>query len=315
MHSDHNSTLPDEILEHLEYSEIPDTLRVWELASSYYDDEPSSQPLASSGNDMWSLINKATQPRIIRMINFRNSLALAASIAILLSVGIFFSLQQPNSVVAPLGQQLTHELPDGSTVMLNSGSVIKYDDDFGSTSRELTLKEGEIFLTVEHDELPFTVESFDAVTEVLGTSFNVRSWPEELDAATNVSVKTGQVRLTPLRDSDLSVTLSAGESALISSKGEKPVVTQAPDSESDRFPWIDGGFKFSGEPLLNVLSEIERRYNIKITVDSPDLKSYSIGIFKQSPANAEEIIRDICTISELNCEYRAVPDGFVLTSR
>ncbi len=315
MRTDHNPPLPDEILDNLEYSEIPDTLRVWELASSYYSDEPSSQSLEDVGDSLWTLISKATQPRIIRMMTLRNSLALAACIAVILSVGVIFSLQQPTSVIAPFGQQLTYELPDGTTLMLNSGSHIEYHNDFGESSRELTLEEGEIFLNVEHDNIPFTVESFDAVTEVLGTSFNVRSWPDELNATTNVSVKTGQVRFTPLSDSDLSVTLDAGESAHIGSKGEKPLIIQTPDTEPETVPWIDGGFKFSGQPLSNVLAEIERRYNVKITLDSPSLKSRSIGIFKQSPESAEEIIRDICAIRELNCIYRAVPDGFVLTPR
>jgi len=315
MHTDPNSSLPDEILENLEYSEIPDTLRIWELASNYYSDEPPSQTFESGGEDLWSSILKATQPRIIRLTTLRNSLALAACIAVILSVGIILTNQESNSVIAPYGQQLTHELPDGSRVILNSGSHIEYRDDFGESSRELILEEGEIFLNVEHDEVPFTVESFDAVVKVLGTSFNVRSWPDELYAATNVAVQTGQVQLTPLSDSDLSVTLNAGQSAHISLKGQKPFVFQAPDPDVDKFPWIDGGFKFSEQPLSNILAEVERRYDIKITVESETLNSHSIGIFKQSPESAEEIIYDICAISELNCRYYAVSDGFVLTPR
>jgi len=311
MTTDHNSRLPDEILEHLEYSEIPDTLKVWQLASSYYADEPSPNDFEHTGDQMWSHIHQASKPVILRLIAWRNSLPIAACIAVILCIGVLIS-QQPTSVVAPLGEQLTHQLPDGSHIILNSGSHIEYSKNFGKSSRELILHEGEIFLNVEHQSISFIVQSFDATTEVLGTSFNVRSWPDELQPSTGVIVKTGQVRVTPHNNSDLSVTIGAGESAHIRSSGLAPLVEKISTDESDPYAWIDGGFKFSGQPLGNVVKEIERRYNVKIDIDSPDLQSLSIGILKQSPENAEDIIQDICG---LHCEYLTVPDGFILTPR
>ena len=311
MNTDPNYRLPDEILEHLEYSEIPDTLRIWELAGSYYGDEPSSFDFEHGSEQMWSHIHQSSKPAILRLVTWRTSLPIAACIAVILCIGVLFT-QQPTSIVAPLGEQLTHQLPDGSEIILNSGSHIEYRKNFGDSSRELTLHEGEIFLNVEHQSIPFIVQSFDATTEVLGTSFNVRSWPDELQPSTGVIVKTGQVRVTPRSDSNLSVTIGAGESAHIRSRGLTPLIKSVSNDESTPYLWIDGGFKFSGQPLGNVAKEIERRYNINIHIESPTLRSLSIGILKQSPENAEDIIQDICG---LHCKYVTVPDGFLLSPR
>ncbi len=316
MKTDSNSSIPEEILDHLDFSEIPDTLTVWELSASYYDREPSTQEFRNVGRDMWPLIQRATRPAptYLRLVTWPRAVALAACIALLLAVGIILT-QQPTSVFAPHGEQLTHQLPDGSSLILNSGTRVEYRKNFGESSRELTLKEGEIFLNVEHSSTPFIVETFDAQTTVLGTSFNVRSWPNEIDAATDVAVESGQVQVSPHGDTDLAVVLNAGQSAKIQPDGQRPVVTLQTETVVDDYAWLGGGFKFSEEPLGKVIQEIERRYDVEISLDSSDLESVSIGIFKQSPETAEEIIRDICALPQLNCDYRAVSNGFLLTPR
>lgn len=311
MSKEPNHSLPDEILDHLDFSEIPDTLVVWQLSSSYYHDEPSEEEFKAVGNDMWPLVHRATQPYLKRIATWPRAAVLAACIAVILAVGITLT-QQPTSIFAPHGEQLSHQLPDGSTVLLNSGTRIAYNKDFGESSRELILKEGELFLDVEHSSVPFVVKTFDAETRVLGTSFNVRSWPDEINAATDVTVESGKVQVIPRTAVYLSVVLTAGQSARIQPDEQKPLVTYGPESPVENYIWVDGGFKFSEQPLGNIAKEIERRYDVEITLESPDLESLSIGILKQSPKSAEEIIFDICT---LHCEYRAVANGFVLTPR
>lgn len=312
MNTDPNPCLPDEILNQLDFSEIPDTLKVWQLSEAYCSGEPSDDRFRHMGQDMWPLIQKATQPPLRRIITWQRVTAMAACIAVILSIGITLS-QQPISLVVPLGEQLTHELPDGSTIYLNSGTHVEYSKNFGTSSRELTLLEGELHLDVQPSSIPLTVESFDAKTEVLGTSFNIRAWPDEIEAATNVIVESGEVQLTPLSDLNLSVILTAGQSARIRSNGLEPLVKQMTGISTIDYPWIDGGFKFSDEPLGNVIREIERRYDVKINVEPTELESLSlpIGILKHSPESAEEIIRDVC---ELHCVYRAVSDGFLVTA-
>ncbi|MCY4159772.1 MAG: FecR domain-containing protein [Bacteroidetes bacterium] len=328
MRTDPNPSLPDSILDHLDFSEIPDTQRVWELSAGYYSSEPSTEEFEQISKDMWPSIEHATRSQrgiwapLTRVIPLKNAplrdvvtwrgvAALAACIALILSVGITLT-QQPTSVFAPFGEQITHELPDGSTVVLNSGTRIKYSKSFGDSARQLDLHEGEVYLNVEHGTIPFVVKSFDAETKVLGTSFNVRSWPDEINAATDVTVESGKVQVIPAGASDLAVTLTAGQSAKTQPNNQKPLVEEAPETSSENLTWINGAFKFSEQSIGNIAKEIERRYNVEIEFSSPELASVLVGVLKESPESAEEIISDIC---ELNCNYRVTQDGFLLTPR
>jgi ferric-dicitrate binding protein FerR (iron transport regulator) len=66
-------------------------------------------------------------------------------------------------------------LPDGSTVWLNSNSTLLLPENFSSKHRKLFLK-GEAFFEVHKDkDNSFRVFSGNSVTEVLGTSFNINS--------------------------------------------------------------------------------------------------------------------------------------------
>ncbi len=313
----YHSPLPSEVQFELDHTEIADTLEAWQLSEWYCSQEPPLSEFRQMGTGMWPAIEEATRPRLTRIFTWQHAprttaaVAMAACIAVILAVGITIT-QQPTSVIAPFGDQITHELPDGSSIVLNSGTHVQYKKNFGKTSRELVLREGEIFLNVVPNSTPFVVESFDAQTEVLGTSFNVRSWPDEIDAATHVSVNSGQVKVIPLTASELAVTLTAGQSAQVRHDGQGPLVIESIQDLMQYTSWVNGSFKFSRRPLGNVAEEIERRYDVEITIGSPALETLSIGVLKESPESAEEIIRDICA---LHCDYRAVPGGFALEAK
>lgn len=307
--------LPREVQSELDHAELAETLEAWQLSEWYCSQEPPLDRFRQMGAEMWPAIEETTRPRLTRVFIWRRvprmtvAVTLAACIAVVLAVGITLT-QQPTSVTAPFGDQITHELPDGSSIVLNSGTRVQYKD-FGKTSRKLILREGEIFLNVVPNSTPFVVESFDAYTEVLGTSFNVRSWPDEINAATHVFVSSGQVKVTPVTASELAVTLAAGQFAQVRHDGQAPLVMESIQGLMQH-AWVDGGFKFSEEPLGNVVEEIERRYDVEITIASPALETVSIGVLKEFPEGAEEIIRDICALKDTDCDYRAVPGGFVL---
>lgn len=308
--------LPREVQSELDHAELAETLEAWQLSELYCSQEPPLDEFRQMGAGMWPVIAEATRPRLTRVFIWQRvprmtaAVALAACIAVVLAVGITLT-QQPVSLTAPLGDQISHELPDGSSIVLNSGTHIQYKRNFGKTSRNLVILEGDIDLNVVPNSTPFVVESFDAHTEVLGTSFSVRSWPDEIDAATHVFVSSGRVKVTPITASELAVTLAAGQSARVRHDGQAPLVMESIQGPMQR-AWVDGGFKFSEEPLGNVVKEIERRYDVEITIASPALETVSIGVLKESPEGPEEIIRDICALKDTGCDYRAVPGGFVL---
>ena len=126
-----------------------------------------------------------------------------AATVILLIASVFLFRNIPNQMdevrsnlltaTTEYGQKRTIRLSDGTMVTLNAGSKLEYPDVFIEDSRRVKLI-GEAFFDVSRNpEQPFLIQSQKLTTRVLGTSFNVRSYPEE--SSVSVSVITGKVQI------------------------------------------------------------------------------------------------------------------------
>ncbi|MFB9109928.1 FecR family protein [Flavobacterium gyeonganense] len=132
----------------------------------------------------------------------------AASIIALIAIGnsLFFKPKTENAIpitelpviaentsVDFSGKQLVR-LPDGSTVILNDNSTLKYEQNsFGNKTREVTLT-GEAFFDIKRNEKkPFIVHTGKVQTKVLGTAFNINAF----DSSKNieVTVSRGKVQV------------------------------------------------------------------------------------------------------------------------
>ena len=160
----------------------------------------------------------------------------------------------------------TFHLLDGSVVKLQPNSALVYESDFGLLSRSVYLN-GEGFFEVKKDSLkPFLVHCNGLTTEVLGTSFTVKSLPGM--EKTEVSVVSGVVKVYKTdRNSSLknrTTILKANHKAVYDKKStqiekslvEKPVPV-VPVREEDVFI-------FKQEPLIKVFLQFEVYYNIEI---------------------------------------------------
>lgn len=84
-----------------------------------------------------------------------------------------------NETIIPNGQKGQIVLSDGTKIWLNSGTSLRYPSNFGKGNREVFLK-GEAYFEVKHKAAqPFLVHTDDIKVKVLGTSFNLRSYPGE----------------------------------------------------------------------------------------------------------------------------------------
>ncbi len=209
----------------------------------------------------------------------------AASVALLIASYFFISeFDYEESVVEapvietirkvnPNGQKSKIHLPDGSTVSLNSGSSIEYTTDFNSRERVVHLT-GEAFFEVKKIlDKPFKVIAGGVVTTALGTSFDVRAFPNA--ERVYVSLVTGKVSVANLD----SVTVTEGwESILI--PGEQliyhlptKVTSKGPFDFRKMINWKDGVLYFEDTELKEVVATLERWFDANI-------------ILKNVPANA-----------------------------
>jgi ferric-dicitrate binding protein FerR (iron transport regulator) len=248
----------------------------------------------------------------------------AAVLALLLvAAGVWWS--RPVTVTAPMGERVTATLPDGSTVELNSGTSLAYPRGFQSwpfvdaAARTVRL-DGEAFFDVQRGSRSFVVETFNARVHVLGTAFNVRARGSDdagsgapdataRTSATQVTVTSGRVRVSPSRRPDASVVLqSPGETSRVTDATARP--SQPESTSVDRaLVWRRNGFAASDLPFTAVVRELERRYDVTIRIDdSVTGASSSLSLYYPRPAEVETIIRDLCTARGLH--YRPTSRGF-----
>lgn len=164
------------------------------------------------------------------------------------------------------GEQRAYRLPDGSRIRLNADSRLFLPDTYGQTVREITLL-GEGFFEVEPDPaLPFVVSTAEATVEVLGTSFGVRARPEQ--AISYIAVQSGRVSVQSVgitaEEEMQRVELGAGEFTLVAF-GMQPETPRT--SGTDAFlSWTQQQFVFRDTPLSEVLAQLERHFNVYITL-------------------------------------------------
>lgn len=190
---------------------------------------------------------------------------------------------------APLGSKTEVELSDGTKVWLNSGSEVRYPAIFGPDQRNVYL-EGEAYFEVEKNKrAPFCVHTGEIEIEVLGTSFNVKSYPEDdriettlIEGAVGIS-KTG---------SEQSVKLKPNEKASLArntgKQDEEFTVTGNVDTEL-YISWKNGKLVFKKEKLGDLAVKLERWFNVTITISDKKLAEERVtGIFQNE--NIEQVL-------------------------
>ncbi|GGM85017.1 hypothetical protein GCM10010967_16220 [Dyadobacter beijingensis] len=163
------------------------------------------------------------------------------------------------------GQQRKLVLPDGTRVMLNAGSAISYPETFAANVRKVTLT-GEAFFDVKRNEkAPFVITTGDVVTKVLGTSFNIRAYPE--NKAVQVAVVEGKVKVNAKIgsvDQNACVFLTKSEMATFQQEAGELIVSTY--DEKEQIGWKDGMLYFQKADFKSTLIRLERWYGVQFEV-------------------------------------------------
>lgn len=209
----------------------------------------------SAFDNLNASLNKKTKASV-RKLNPVWVVGIAASLILLIGFFLFLPGGQ-YSFSAEYATVMEHYLQDNSKVIINDGSRINYKSKNWARNRTVQLT-GEAFFEVEKGS-PFVVETDKGKVEVLGTSFNVRSWGEALA----VECYTGKVQVTA---GDQKVVLTPG--LMVKMKdGENP---ETATFEHTIPHWQNEVSRFADEPLQSVLEELERQYNVQVDVVKTD---------------------------------------------
>lgn len=222
--------------------------------------------------------------------------AIGTAVIIITAALLFLNISNTEQVTKTINtsnnEKLEIVLADGSVVNLNSGSKLEYYENFEEDKREVKL-EGEAFFSVKSDGRPFIINTKNAITKVLGTKFNIWARAEE----TRVIVKEGKVSLAENVNNN-EVILTKDELSKVI-KNNKPIEPVKIDSEY-MLGWLNGKIVFNNTTLGEITKELERNYNIKIELTSPEINGISLtGTFENEMIDT--VLTKICLA--LNLKY------------
>jgi ferric-dicitrate binding protein FerR (iron transport regulator) len=215
--------------------------------------------------------------------------SIAAGLIILISFGTFafnYFYNPEVTVYAGKGQKKELTLPDGSRVWLNADTKISYRKKFNNPVREIHLT-GEAFFSVVKNHKPFIVKTEKMDIKVLGTTFNIKSYPE--DETCETTLVTGSVTIEQKDRPNKQITLKPQQKAILSLTDNNIQVVNTNLEKTTS--WKNGNLVFDNENIDMVLNKLERWYGLKINIeqDTAVLNERYTIIIKDE--NIEEVIR------------------------
>lgn len=256
----------------------------------------------------WTSIQKTIQQQRTRRLVLASG-KYAAIVLVSLLLGYFVRQTKTNDtpvqyaeMEVQYGQTGHLYLFDGTEVWLNSGSKLKYPNQFNAQSRDVQL-EGEAYFKVTHNaQLPFKVKTKAMEVEVLGTSFNVSAYNDE--TRVDVVLEEGKVKLNQLNGTEIGL-LKPGEQASLDTKSHQLSISEVNTKLYTN--WKDGRLEFKGEALGEVALKLERWYNVSIQIEDPALADYRISgtVLRNKPV--QQIIQAFEFLAPIRTEYIAKP--------
>ena len=207
------------------------------------------------------------------------------------------------------GMTTSVELPDGTEVVLNSSSLLRYPSQFADDKREVKLV-GEAFFSVAKDEKKFIVGTLNnSEVEVHGTEFNIEAYKGSKKVQT--TLVSGKVSFSYVNDGRRNnVMMIPGQKAIYDIVREKVVVKEVNvDVETC---WKDGRLIFRNTPFEDILKSLSKRYNVEFILKKASLKqnSFTATFAKQ---RLERILEHFRISS--NIHFKFVEDGDVDAER
>lgn len=238
-------------------------------------------------------------------------LKVAAIVILVVSSWMFFGSSKKagedltKTLSAENGSRTRTILPDGSTVWVNAGSHISFDNDFKGQTREVTLNGEAYFDVVKNPQQPFIVHVSGYDIRVLGTAFNVKSYPD--DKTIETTLLRGLVQVTKQGETkQRPIFLHPNEKLILDKnpvvesvdKQPEPVAHSASPAnteykitqldsgieESARIEtaWVYNRLEFRGDSFDDLAAKLERWYNVNIFFDDDKVKQLSFnGSFQQ----------------------------------
>jgi ferric-dicitrate binding protein FerR (iron transport regulator) len=198
---------------------------------------------------------------------------IAASVLLLLSLGLsgLLFLKDHNSPSLMEYHSNTREvkqfeLSDGTKIWLNGGSYILAVEPFSGESRNVKLYGEAYFEVAPNAEMPFIVETRHLTTKVLGTAFNISSWPDS--KVQQIELYEGKVKLEADENWENEIVLTPGQRARFNAENGDFQIGE--HGKSTAAAWRNGILNFYNEELFSIVLQLEKKFETRVLVSDSE---------------------------------------------
>ena len=231
-------------------------------------------------------------------VNFGLIMKLAAMVVLSVGLGYFLLNQETELVyksIATSSDQIQKiELADGSQIWINENTTLKYPESFADDKREVYLKGEAYFDVSKNPDKPFIIRSKNTYTQVLGTSFNLRT----TDEASEVNVVSGKVALVHNSDKENKVVLVKGESATL----ENGLIKKSKVFDINSSAWKTRKLVFESANMVQVVAELKDFYSVEITYDTNLSNCLITSTFENK--TLDEVLEVLKVIAQIENEFK-----------
>jgi transmembrane sensor len=225
--------------------------------------------------------------------------AVAAAIVIVVASGWLFVTRRTRVTAyeTAIGEHASIELPDGSTLELNSNSAARVD--YSKAARVIRLERGEAFFNVAHDvQRPFWVIGGGSWVRAIGTAFDVNLRASEVVVIVSEgTVKVGAADASA-GSAPADIVLARAVTAIVTAGQQADLrrteVATRQLSATDiarSVGWREGTLYFENRPLKEVIEELSRYSTLRIDIEDENLNNLPVGgTFAPGPEGSEALL-------------------------
>jgi ferric-dicitrate binding protein FerR (iron transport regulator) len=231
-----------------------------------------------------------------------------------------------NEIKAPLGARSEIKLADGTEVMLNAGSSIKYRNNYNSLNRDLTLEGEAYFKVAKNKDLPLVVSAGNITIKATGTEFNVKAYSDE--GIIETTLVNGEVEISQKgnTNNDRILVLEPNQKAIYANKSDlltlekikeiEPLAVKPAKIIPDKLfvspktdveqatAWTKNKLIIRSENLESLCAKLQRKYDVTFLFKDEELKKDRF-----SGVLLDETLQQVMDVIKLTAPVDYILDG------
>lgn len=265
-------------------------------------------------------------------------ISIAAVLCIVFYLGMLFKSEKKtgesilpvlaayNEIKAPMGGKSEIKLSDGTEIMLNAGSSIKYSRDYNLANRDLILDGEAYFKVAKNKKLPLIVRTGDLNIKATGTEFNIKAYSDEDFIETTLIEGEVEVLQKGSTEKDQVLILKPNQKVIYSSKSDQvtlerikeiePMAVKPSKDITDRLlvshqadidqvtAWTKNRLIIKSENLESLCIKLQRKYGVNFVFGDEEIKK-----FRFSGVLHDETFEQIMDVIKLTAPINYSIDG------